>query len=149
MRARRVGNGPEFRLFQNEREIGRINGTSVSFLGFETPDDAALASAVAHRALTRRRRRMPHRKDPPDSFLIMDQGGTPMVVARSGILATLLPPAWGRSEVDGWGFEVQLVPEEQFEVFAVSRARVIWRAVRRVGIHRRMRQFRPDAPPGA
>jgi hypothetical protein len=140
MRARRVGNGPEFRLFQNEREIGRVDGTSVSVLGFETRDDAALASAAAHRALTRRRRITPHRTESPDSYLIMDESATPTVVARSGVLATLLPPE--ESGLDGWGFEVQLLPEERFEVFAIARARVIWRALRRTGIYRRMRQFR-------
>jgi hypothetical protein len=61
-------------------------------------------------------------------------------------MATLLPPAPETSEIEGWGFEIQLLPEEQFEVFALARARVIWRALRGTGIDRRMRQFRPEAP---
>ena len=55
MRARGVGSGSEFRLFQDEREIGWVDGTAVSIRGFETPDDAILAATVAHRALARRR----------------------------------------------------------------------------------------------
>jgi len=146
MRARRVGTKSEFRLFQDEREIGHVDGVSVSFLGFETRDDAALAAWAAQRALTRRRRLMPHRMDYHEGFLIMDHGGTPTVVARAGVLAILLAPAAEKSGIDGWGFEVQLLPEEQFEVFAKARARVMWRALRSTGAYRRMRQFQPKPP---
>jgi hypothetical protein len=146
MRARRVGTKAEFRLFHNERQIGHVDATSLSFVGFETRDDAALAASVAHRALTKRRRRQPYRMDHPGDFLIMDQASRAAVVARAGVLATLLPPAPEASGIDGWGFEIQLRPEEQFEVFAVARARVIWRALRASGIYRRMRQFRPGTP---
>ena len=146
MRARRVGTTSEFRLFQNERPIGRVDGASVSFRGFETRDDAALAASAAHRALTKRRRKQPHRIDNPQGFAILDQDSTPAVVARAGVLATLLPPAAENSEDNGWGFEIQLLPEERFEVFALGRARVIWRELRGTGIYRRMRQFRPHAP---
>ena len=146
MRARRVGTKAEFGLFHNERPIGHVDATSVSFVGFETRDDAALAASAAHRALTKRRRRQPHRMDHSGDFVIMDQASLPAVVARAGVLATLLPPAPEKPGVDGWGFEIQLRPEEQFEVFAIARARVIWRALRGTGIYRRMRQFQPDAP---
>jgi hypothetical protein len=78
-----------------------------------------------------------------EGFLIMDHGGTPTVVARAGVLATLLAPAAEKPEIDGWGFEMQLLPEEQFEVFAKARARVIWRALRSTGVYRRMHQFQP------
>jgi hypothetical protein len=132
-------------LFQNERQIGHVDGTSVSFVGFDTRDDAAFAASVGHRALTKRRRKQPHRMEHPEDFLIMDQGSMPAVIARAGVLATLLPPALEKSGIDGWGFEIQLLPEEGFEVFAIARARVIWRALRSTGIYRRMRQFRPDA----
>ena len=146
MRARRVGMTSRFRLFQNERQIGTVDGTSVSFRGFETRDDAALAASAAHRALMRRRKKQPHRIEAPDGFVVMDQGSTAAVVARAGVMATLLPPAPETPEIEGWGFEIQLLPEERFEVFAVARARVIWRALRGTGIYRRMRQFRPEAP---
>ena len=146
MRARRVGTKSEFRLFQDEREIGHVDGVSVRFLGFETRDDAALAAWAAHRALRRRRKRMPHGTDYHEGFLIMDHGGTPTVVARAGVLATLLAPAAEQSGIEGWGFEVRLLPEEQFEVFAKARARVIWRALRSTGVYRRMHQFQAKPP---
>jgi hypothetical protein len=123
-----------------------VDGTSVSFRGFETRDDAALAASAAHRALTKRRKKQPHRIEVPGDFVIMDQGSTSAVVAQAGVMATLLPPAPESSEIQGWGFEIQLPPEERLEVFAVARARVIWRELRGTGIYRRMRQFRPEAP---
>ncbi len=141
MRARRIGTGSEFRLFQDEREIGHVDGTTVSFQGFATRDDAALAASVAHRALTRRRGEQPHPVDGPKDILVVDQGSTQAVIARAGVLARLLPPAPEDSEIGGWGFEIDLLPEERFEVFAIARARVIWRGLRGTGVYRRMRQF--------
>lgn len=146
MRARRLGTTSNFRLFQSERQIGTVDGTSAIFRGFETRDDAALAASAAHQALTKRRKKQPHRIPAPQGFVIMDQGSTPAVVAQAGVMATLLPPAPEHSEIEGWGFEIPLLPEERFEVFAVARARAIWRALRGTGIYRRMRQFRPEAP---
>jgi hypothetical protein len=119
MRARRVGAGSEFHLFQDEREIGRVDGTAVSFRGFETPDDAILAATVAQRALIRRREQQPDTVDP----------------------ATLLPPTPEVSGIGGWGFKIALLPSERVEVFALARARVIWRALQGTGVSRRMRQF--------
>jgi hypothetical protein len=79
--------------------------------------------------------------DEPKDILVVDQGSTQAVIARTGILARLLPPAPEDSEVGGWGFEIGLLPEERFEVFAIARARVMWRALRGTGIDRRMHQF--------
>lgn len=141
MRARRLGTGSEFRLFQDEQEIGHVDGTTVSFRGFATRDDAALAASVAHRALTRRRGEQPRSVDEPKNVLVMDHGSTQAVIAQAGVLATLLPPAPEETEIGGWGFEIALLPEERFEVFATARARVIWRALRGTGVYRRMRQF--------
>jgi hypothetical protein len=119
MRARRVGTGSEFRLFQGEREIGCVDGTAVSFRGFETPDDAILAATVAQRALVRRREQQ---QDTADA-------------------ATLLPPTPEMPGIGGWGFKIALLPTERVEVFALARARVIWRALQGTGMSRRMRQF--------
>ena len=141
MRARRLGTGSEFRLFQDEQEIGHVDGTTVSFRGFATRDDAALAASVAHRALTRRRGEQPRSVDEPKNVLVMDHGSTQAVIAQAGVLATLLPPVPEETEIGGWGFEIELLPEERFEVFATARARVVWRALRGTGIYRRMRQF--------
>jgi hypothetical protein len=142
MRARRITAGPpEFRLLQDEQEIGYVDGGRVSFRGFTTRDDAALAASVAHQALTRRRGEQPHSVDEPKDILVVYQGSTQAVIARAGILARLLPPAPEDSEVGGWGFEIELLPKERFEVFAIARARVMWRALRGTGIDRRMHQF--------
>jgi hypothetical protein len=141
MRARRIAAGSEFRRLQDEQEIGYVDGTRVSFREFTTRDDAALAASVAHQALTRRRGEQPHSVDEPKDILVVDQGSTQAVIARAGILARLLPPAPEDSEVGGWGFEIELLPQERFEVFAIARARVIWRALRGTGIDRRMHQF--------
>jgi len=126
MRARRVGNGSEFRLFQDEKEIGRVDATAVSFLGFVTRDDAALAAAAAYRALARR---------------WQDAEGRPES------LATLLPPAPEEAATGGWGFEIALLPGERVEVFALARARVIWRELQGTGMSRRMRQFADGLAP--
>jgi hypothetical protein len=125
MRAQRIAAGPEFRLLQDGQEIGYVDGTRVSFRGFAARDDAALAASIAYRALSRRRKKQPH----------------PMEESQDGILATLLPPAPEDSEAGSWGFEIALLPEERFEVFAIARARVMWRALRGTGIDRRMHQF--------
>jgi hypothetical protein len=122
MRARRVGNGSEFGLFQHGSEIGRVDGSTVSFTGFATRFDAALAASAGHRALALRR----------------GNQVSSMGVADAGV--TLLPP--DPAEADGsWGFAVQLLPSERVEIFALARARIIWRALQGTGISRRMRQF--------
>jgi hypothetical protein len=141
MRARRVATRSEFRLFQNDREIGYVDSTKARFQGFASRDDAALAASVAHRALARRRGERPHSMDEPKDFLVVDRGTTQVVIARTAVLATLLPPALEESESGGWGFEIELLPKERCEIFAVARARVIWRALRDTGIYRRMWQF--------
>jgi len=149
MRARRVGTGPEFRLFQDDKMIGRVDRTTVTFLGFATRDDAALAASIAHLALTRRRGRKPQSVAGPSDVLVMDHGCRQAVIAPAGVLARLLPPASEESDVGGWGFEIGLLPEEGVDVFATARARVMWRALRSTGVHRRMQQFRADYPAAA
>ena len=120
MRARRVGSGSEFRLFQDEQEIGRVDGNAVSFRGFATRDEAALAASAAYRALAGRRAPAEEGEEP---------------------LATLLPPVTEGSTAGGWGFQVALLPSERVEVFALARARIMWRVLQGTGISRRMRQF--------
>jgi hypothetical protein len=141
MRARRVATKSAFRLFQDDKEIGYVDGTRARFRGFASRDAAALAASLAHRALARRRGERPHSMDEPKDFLVVGQGSTQSVIARTAVLATLLPPTLEESESDGWGFEIELLPEERLEIFAVARARVIWRTLRSTGIYRRMWQF--------
>ena len=140
MRARRVGDRSEFRLFQNEREIGHVTGSAVRLHGFATRDDATAGATLASRALSRRRKAAAQRLIEPGDVLVLSGQSAEFVVARTGILARLLPPSSGRPEA-GWGFEVQLLPGEAFEVFAVARARVVWRAIQRSSLRRRMLQF--------
>jgi hypothetical protein len=123
MRARRVGTGSEFRLFQDEKEIGQVDGSRVSFAGFATRDDAALAASAAHHALALRRGKQ-----------VSSLGG-----ADAGV--TLLPPGSAEADSGSWGFAVPLLPSERVEIFALARARIIWRALQGTGISRRMRQF--------
>jgi hypothetical protein len=56
-------------------------------------------------------------------------------------VARLVAPGPGTPGED-WSFEVPLLPEESASVFAMSRARILWRALRWTGMTRRMRQFR-------
>jgi hypothetical protein len=120
MRARRAGTGSEFRLFQDEQEIGRVDATAVSFRGFATREEAVLAASAAYHALAQRRAAAEEAERP---------------------LATLLPPAPEESTAGGWGFQIALLPNERMEVFALARARIMWRALQGTGISRRMRQF--------
>ena len=140
MRARRVGTGAEFRLFQGEQEIGRLDGTAVSFRGFATRDDAALAASVAHVALSRRRGEKPRPVHGPSDLLVMDHGSGQAVIEPAGVLARLIQPAAEGAEAGGWGFEIELLPEEGVDVFAVGRARVMWRALQSTRMDRRMHQ---------
>jgi hypothetical protein len=126
MRARRIGTGTGFLLYQDEKEIGRLDDTTVSFRGFATRDDAALAASAAYRALAQRW---------PDSGRAQESS------------ATLLPPGSEEGAANGWGFEIALLPGERIEVFALARARVIWRALQGTGISRRMRQFADGLAP--
>jgi hypothetical protein len=81
--------------------------------------------------------------DEENDILVVHQGSTEAVISRSAVQATLLPPT-AQDVVSGWSFEIQLLLEERFEVFALARARVIWRALRGDGIYRLMRQFGAD-----
>ncbi len=143
MRARRVGQGSEFRLMQVEQEIGYVSRNAVRFHGFATRSDAAAAASLAQRALSRRRKRGARgalRTVDPSDVLLLSHDSTEFVVARSGILARLMPPSSEGPE-SGWGFEVELLPDEAFEVFALARARVMWRAIQATPLRGRMLQF--------
>ena len=124
MRARRVGS--EYRLFQDEQEIGRVDSTAVSFRGFATRDEAALAASAAYHALSQRRAAAEEAERP---------------------LATLLQPAPEESTAGDWGFQIPLLPNERMEVFGLARARIMWRALQGTGISRRMRQFAEGLTP--
>jgi hypothetical protein len=144
MRTRPGATPSTFRLVDDEQDVGYIDGTTVAFLGFASRTDAALAASAAHRGLVRRRENSHWSAHALDDILVMEQGSTQYVIARAGVLATLRPPLDGSDAAD-WGFEIDLLPEERLGVFAVSRARVMWRELRATGIHRRMRQFNTES----
>jgi hypothetical protein len=147
VRARRDTARSKFRLFQDEQEIGYIDDTMVRFRGFATSTDAALAASAAHQGLARRRGKQEQSRDSIENFLVVQRGPTQLVIARAAVLATLLPPGVEGSPVAGWGFEIELLPEERLDIFATARARVMWRALRSIGIHRRMLQFAAEILP--
>ena len=145
MKARREIGGTAFRLFLGEREIGFIRGGTVGFVGFMSADDAAFAGKVAHRTLASRRDpTRPWMPILPDHFLVIE-GDRQHVVAPSGILATLRPPASDFPGDEDWGVEFELLPEERPDVIAVARARAMWTALLGSGAAGRMRQFIPGA----
>lgn len=138
------GSPSEFRLFDGDVEIGYIRGGAVGFRGFGSAADAAEAAGTASRALEQRRARATWMADTAEEFLVWERDDETYVVARSGLLARLTPPD-SAAESLGWGFEVQLLPEEGVTLFAMARARTMWHALRWSGLCRRMRQLDPAA----
>lgn len=123
MRIREGATASERRLFQDDREIGYIRGATVGFVGFTTEADAVEAAHSADRALERRRSRA--------GWLASTIGGA--------TVAQLVRVEAAPGTV--WGFEVTLRAEERVTVFAMSRARTMWNALRASGLAGRMRQF--------
>jgi hypothetical protein len=145
LKARREIDGAGLHLFQGSREIGFIRDGTVGFVGFVSPEDAALAAKVAHRTLTNRR-------DPtsawmpilPDYFLVTE-GDRQRIVDPSGIVAALRPHPPDVPGAQDWAVEFELLPEERPDVFAIARARAMWAALLGSGSAGRMRQFIPEA----
>jgi hypothetical protein len=130
----------EWRLVEADQEIGYIRDATVGFRGFRTQAEAAQAAQTAHRALERRRSKARWLPRPPEDFVLAKHQEAAYVVARSGLVARLRPPDLRTGVVD-WGFEIDLHPEESASVFAMSRARTMWNALRASGWPRRMREF--------
>ena len=127
-------------LFEDGKKVGYIRDSEVGFAGFTSQMDAAQAAYAAHRALARRRAKSSWNLSPPEEFLLGERGEGQYVIERSGLLARLYEPDPDAGRAD-WGFEVTLRPEESLNVFAMSRARVMWSALRASGYAQRMRQF--------
>jgi hypothetical protein len=139
--SREDNHGLNATLYDGEHQIGYIRHGAVGFHGFDTSSAAAEAAHIAHRALSERRARATWVSDTPEDFLVWDHPEGPYVIARSGLLARLIAPG---PDTGGWGFAVSLRPEETAKVFAMSRARTMWRALRWTGQTRRMRQYHDD-----
>ena len=129
-----------WRLFEDGKEVGYIRGSEVGFAGFTSQMDAAQAAYATHRALARRRAKSSWTPGPPEEFLLGERGEAQYVIERSGLLARLYEPKLDAGRAD-WGFEVTLRPEESLNVVAMSRARIMWSALRASGYAQRMRQF--------
>ena len=138
-----VGPGVGYRVFEEQHEIGYIRNGVVGFVGFEDRESAARAANAAHGALEQRRARG-GLVATSDEYFVWDHDSGPHVIAKSGLAARLIPPAAAGGD-DTWGFEIPLLPEERHSVFAMSRARTLWQALRWSGARGRMRQF--GAPP--
>ena len=146
MRARREFDESGYRLFEGEREIGYILDKVVGFVGFVNAEEAAFAGRVAHLALANRRgTERPWTPSLPADHILVTEGGSRHVVAPSGILATLRPPAGGLPDGE-WGVELELLPRERYDVFALARARAMWAAILGIGVAGRMRQFSETVP---
>jgi len=140
MRIRPETTSSGWRLFEDGKEVGYIRGSEVGFAGFTSQMDAAQAAYAAHRALARRRAKSSWTPSPPEEFLVGERGEAQYVIERSGLLARLYEPKPDAGRAD-WGFAVTLRTEESLHVFAMSRARIMWSALRASGYAQRMRQF--------
>ncbi len=123
------GSGIRFQLLDGTREIGYIRGGVVGFGGFDTREEAVEAASLAHRGLEQRRAMQAPTTGTPEELLVWDRDDGTHVVARTGLVARLTPPGTVGGP-EGWGFEIRLLPEEREAVFAMSRARTMWRALR-------------------
>jgi hypothetical protein len=130
VRIRAADSGDGWVLYSRDRTIGHIRGATVGFTGFASEDHAARAACIAHHALARRRSEAP--RSVPEEYLFGYTEEGRFVVARSGVLARLVPPE-PLSGTEDWGFEIELRPDESVSVFAMARARLMWNALRASG----------------
>lgn len=138
MRIRAAVSGDGWALYVKDRKVGYIREDAIGFRGFTGEGEAAEAACIAHQALARRRAEATH--NAPEEYLLGHTDEGQFVVARSGVLARLLPPDPTTDE-GGWGFEIALRPDESISVFATARARLMWSALRTRGLARSMYQF--------
>jgi hypothetical protein len=131
VRIRAVESNDDVLLYVKDQNVGYLRDDLVGFLGFATADEAAEAACIAHRALARRRSGTPG--SPADEYLFGHTDEGQFVIARSGVLARLLPPDPVSGEM-GWGFELALRANEAPRIFALARARLIWAALRTSGL---------------
>lgn len=138
-----------YRIRDQGRFIGAIDGSAVLFRGFTSPTDAAWAAWEAYRGIHGRRygTQLPLPEDPGFVRVSLRESGNPMVMAGNEAIAELLPPAFPETEHDDWGFQVILGEDDDAllarhpEVLLRARARVMWQAMYRAGMHHHMRQW--------
>ena len=135
----------DFRLEERGADIGWLRGGVVVFHGFADRDDAALAALVAGAALERSRRPDGGRGPVGEALLtgsganLVEKNGSQVVMVGDEPIARIVLDT--DSETPIWRIELDLKPEETREVFALAKARVVWRAFRSHGVDGRMVQF--------
>ena len=117
MRFENTGQAGHYRIVAHEKEVGYVRPGMVGFEGFTTEADALAAANTASRALTERR------KTAAGEWGVVIHGATQ---AGNGVPAAVVSHDPGTGL---WGFEASLHRSEQADVFAMSRARTIWRAL--------------------
>ena len=132
MQVRRDPRTDERELFHRGTGIGWIRGGAVIFTGFTTRGDAELAGSIAHSALRRRRARDPQLV--PTHYPLT----VPTVALQD------MPDG-----SESWTVRVDLAGDERHGVFAMSRARSMWSALRASGLDRRMGQLAAEQVAGA
>ena len=116
MRFRSAAEPGHYRIFERDEEVGYIRPGVVSFGGFASQGDAAVAAGVANRALAERR----------------DTGTVNGIMTAAGPADRRDPPrsmATPGPAAGEWSVEVVLDQSARASVFTMSRARTIWRAL--------------------
>ena len=136
----------EFELLEHASVVGTIRGAVVAFLGFRTRDAAAKAAEVAVAALSRHRTLALAAGRESSSGLMWLGDARTLVLRRHGTAVAEVVPAPPPGSalppgVPAWRVDVRIGDGPVPELFALSQARVMWRAIQGHGLWRRMWQF--------
>ena len=142
-------------LFDRNRGVGWVAGTTVGFLGFANEAEAADAAWVAYRTLTQRLARRDGTRPIPigtEPLTIRRRGDRREIVASGRVIGTLVRGNAEHPDIpSSFGFEVQ-VPQPADEQDALSersvkaKADLMYRTLRKSGIRWAM-WGRDPAPP--
>ncbi|HEU4698656.1 MAG TPA: hypothetical protein VFS40_05715 [Gemmatimonadales bacterium] len=146
----------QFTLVEHESVIGRVDGAVVTFVGFRTQDAAVQAADVAYAALRRHGTVLAGAPGSPGAaagstrpnLSWLGDGETLALRVDGAVVAEVLPPSGWATDGPGWRVELHVAPGAAPELFVLSRARSMWRAIQGYGLVRRMCQFveRPEPP---
>ena len=139
---------PRLDLVDDERAVGWIDDSEISFRGFADETEAAHAAWIAYRTIARRRARMHGTRPIPidvEPLALQRVGDGEAIFASTRRIATLLRPGAekGRGE-DSFGFVIAL-PEPTSELDARAMADLTYRTLRKSGV--RWALWRRDAAP--
>lgn len=146
MRIRQGLRPEQFTLVEHETVIGRVDGPMVTFVGFRTREAAVQAAEVAYAALRRHGTGdAPGAGSTRPALSWLGDGESIVLRVEGATVAEILPPTGWATDGPGWRVELRVAPSATPELFVLSRARVMWRAIQGYGLVRRMCQFTPDA----